>query len=432
MKKKIKVIELKVIELFAGVGGFRLGLEGDKDGNSCTSGYTEKLNSVFKVVWSNQYEPSTPSKQWASDIYINQFGKENHSNDDLVEISKKPAKLIKKELPDCDLLVGGFPCQDYSVANSLRTAKGLLGKKGVLWYAIEGILEKLKRKKPKYLILENVDRLLKSPANQRGKDFAVMLASLNNLGYVVEWRVINAADFGFPQKRRRVFILAYLGKKNKNIFDYEFEASEKKKEVFSISNNLKEITKNFGKGDKVSKFLNSGVSIEGNIVTKSLVYPTPKKVKLLKNILVPESKVEEEFWIGKNDEDAWREGKKGGKKARISYRDGKPYPYEFSEGSMKFPDDLNSPSRTIITSEGGKYPSRFKHIVDPKKNKKYRRLTPLELERLNMFPDNHTKFEGITNSKRAFLMGNALVVGVVEKIGLCIMKYDEIKKKVTF
>ena len=125
MKKK-----LKVIELFAGVGGFRLGLEGDKNGNSSTSGYTEKLNSIFKVVWSNQFEPSTPTKQWASDIYINQFGKENHSNDDLVEISKKPAKLIKKELPDCDVLVGGFPCQDYSVANSLRTAKGLLGKKG--------------------------------------------------------------------------------------------------------------------------------------------------------------------------------------------------------------------------------------------------------------------------------------------------------------
>ena len=425
MKKK-----LKVIELFAGVGGFRLGLEGDKNGNSSTSGYTEKLNSIFKVVWSNQFEPSTPTKQWASDIYINQFGKENHSNDDLVEISKKPAKLIKKELPDCDVLVGGFPCQDYSVANSLRTAKGLLGKKGVLWYAIEGILDKLGRKKPKYLILENVDRLLKSPANQRGKDFAIMLASLNNLGYVVEWRVINAADFGFPQKRRRVFILAYLGKKNKNIFDNEFDAIEKKKEdFFSISNNLKEISKDFGKGDKVSKFLNSGFCVNGNITTKSLVYQSPKKTTLLKNILVPESKVGEEFWIVKNDLGAWKKGKEGGTKERTSYRDGKPHPYKYSEGSMKFPDDLNSPSRTIITSEGGKYPSRFKHIIDPKNDEKYRRLTPVELERLNMFPDDHTKFEGITNSKRAFLMGNALVVGVVERIGLCIMKYEDEENK---
>ena len=204
--------KLKVIELFAGVGGFRLGLEGDKDGNSCSSDYKKKINSAFKVVWSNQYEPST-KVQWASDIYINQFGSKNHSNEDIADIADK--NKVVKDLPDHDVLVGGFPCQDYSVANSLRTAKGLLGKKGVLWWAIEGILEKLGRKKPKYLILENVDRLLKSPVNQRGKDFAIMLASLNNLGYVVEWRVINAADFGFPQKRRRVFILAYLGKKNK-------------------------------------------------------------------------------------------------------------------------------------------------------------------------------------------------------------------------
>ena len=106
-------------------------------------------------------------------------------------------------------------------------------------------------------------------------------------------------------------------------------------------------------------------------------------------------------------------------------RDGVAFKYKFSEGRMKFPDDLNSPARTIITSEGGNSPSRFKHIVDPKKNQKYRRLTPVELERLNMFPDNHTKFKGITNSKRAFLMGNALVVGVVEKIGLCIIEYEK-------
>ena len=415
--------KLKVIELFAGVGGFRLGLEGDKDGNSCSSDYKKKLNSAFKVVWSNQYEPST-KVQWASDIYINQFGSKNHSNEDIADIADK--NKVVKDLPDHDVLVGGFPCQDYSVANSLRTAKGLLGKKGVLWWAIEGILEKLGRKKPKYLILENVDRLLKSPVNQRGKDFAIMLASLNNLGYVVEWRVIYAADFGFPQKRRRVFILAYLGKKNKNILDYEFKESEVKKEnTFKISDNLKELTKSFGKGDKVSKFLNSGVSIEGNIVTKSLVYRTPKKVKLLKNILVPEAKVEEEFWIKKENLAKWKKGKDRKKLKRVSMRDGVAFKYKFSEGRMKFPDDLNSPARTIITSEGGNSPSRFKHIVDPKKNQKYRRLTPVELERLNMFPDNHTKFKGITNSKRAFLMGNALVVGVVEKIGLCIIEYEK-------
>jgi DNA (cytosine-5)-methyltransferase 1 len=83
---------------------------------------------------------------------------------------------------------------------------------------------------------------------------------------------------------------------------------------------------------------------------------------------------------------------------------------------MIFPDPLDKPSRTIITGEGGKSASRFKHVI--KTSKGYRRLSPVELERLNMFPDNHTKFEGITDTKRAFFMGNALVVGVIEKIGL--------------
>jgi len=410
MKKK-----LKVIELFAGVGGFRIGLEGYKR-KSASSGYIKNLSSAFEVVWSNQWEPG-PKVQWASDIYIKQFGSQSHSNKDL-------AKVKIQEIPDHEVLVGGFPCQDYSVANSLRTAKGIMGIKGVLWWEIERIIFKLKRKKPKYLILENVDRLLKSPANQRGKDFAVMLASLNDLGYVVEWRVINAADFGFPQKRKRVFILAYKGKKNENIFDYQFKENKVKKEdSFDIKESREELTKKFGINDKISKFLNSGVSINRKVVTKSLKYPDPKKPTLLKDILVKKSsEIDEEFWIDKKDVPKWKEGKYGKTIDRTSMRDGKEFNYKFSEGNMSFPDKLDSPSRTIITSEGGKSPSRFKHII--KQKNKYRRLTAVELERLNMFPDNHTKIDNITNSKRAFLMGNALVIGVVEKIGLCIKAHE--------
>ena len=82
---------------------------------------------------------------------------------------------------------------------------------------------------------------------------------------------------------------------------------------------------------------------------------------------------------------------------------------------MIFPDPLEKPSRTIITGEGGKSPSRFKHVIETDKG--LRRLTPIELERLNGFPDNHTSLEEISNVKRAFFMGNALVCGVVEKIG---------------
>ena len=178
-------MSLKVVELFAGVGGFRLGLE--------------KIG--FDVVWSNQWEPST-KKQHASMVYEARFGEKNHSNEDIALVSSD-------EIPDHDLLCGGFPCQDYSVATTLNNSKGLKGKKGVLWWSIFKILEEKKNKRPKYLFLENVDRLLKSPSDQRGRDFAVMLASLDELDYVVEWRVINAADYGMPQRRRRVFILAY-------------------------------------------------------------------------------------------------------------------------------------------------------------------------------------------------------------------------------
>ena len=105
-----------------------------------------------------------------------------------------------------DMIVGGFPCQDYSVARSKKNELGIEGKKGVLFWEIIRATEVIR---PKYLILENVDRLLKAPSNQRGRDFAIMLAAFNQLGYSVEWRVINAADYGRAQRRRRVFFFVF-------------------------------------------------------------------------------------------------------------------------------------------------------------------------------------------------------------------------------
>ena len=115
-------------------------------------------------------------------VYKDKFKttEEEHSDKDIFNVPTS-------DIPDHDLLVGGFPCQDYSVATTLKNSKGLIGKKGVLWWAIHRILEEKGSKRPKYLFLENVDRLLKSPASQRGRDFAVMLKSLNDLGYAVEW-----------------------------------------------------------------------------------------------------------------------------------------------------------------------------------------------------------------------------------------------------
>lgn len=422
--------KIKVIELFAGVGGFRLGLEG-WEGKSCTSGYKKRYNSPYEVVWSNQWEPMTKA-QHASDVYIEKFGNNSHSNEDI--------NIVKtSDIPDHDLLVGGFPCQDYSVANTLKLSGGLKGKKGVLWWNIEKILRQKKSKKPKYLLLENVDRLLKSPASQRGRDFAIMLASLSDLGYAVEWRIINAADYGMPQRRRRVFFLAYhkssniyknLIKNTKSWIECEgvlaksFPVENISQSLFNkktIDGSLEELTKKFGKGLKISPFENAGIMWNRKFISHKVtsLYNGPKT--LLKDIIIDNKDIPEEFFVDKkvaeDKEKGWAFHKGAKQKRRVDKTTG--YEYTFSEGSMSLTDDLNKPSRTVITGEGGASASRTKHLI--KVNGKYRRLTPLELERLNMFPDDFTK-EGsdlgeILATKRAFLMGNALVVGVVEKIG---------------
>ena len=408
--------KLKVVELFAGVGGFRLGLEGF-NGKSSSSGYKSLFKSNFEVVWSNQYEPSTKT-QHASDIYEKRWGTDNHSNHNISTVKTS-------EIPNHDVLVGGFPCQDYSVARVLSHSKGLEGKKGVLWWDIHRIIKEKKKNKPKYLILENVDRLISSPASQRGRDFSIMLASLSDLGYAVEWRVINAAEFGMPQKRRRVFIVGYLKGTSqykaikKNNFDWVLSSGTLAKafpirainseNTFELQGELDELSNTFNlKGGK-SLFENSGVIINRKVITVKTKPRNTEGIKTLGEIIFT-TKVDDTFYIDKKDIDKW-EYYKGAKNELRKRRDGNTFKY--AEGKMNFPDKLDSPSRTIITSEGGKTASRTTHIIKDKFG--LRRLTPIELERLNMFPDNHT--EEATPSKRAFFMGNALVVGVVEKIG---------------
>ena len=393
---------IRVAELFAGVGGFRVGLE---------------RAGGYQVVFSNQWEPST-KKQWASEVYEARFGSDGHTNIDVndVEVDK---------MPDFDLLVGGFPCQDYSVASTSQNSKGLIGKKGVLWWSIHKILRD-KEIKPKYILLENVDRILKSPTSQRGRDFAVILKSLEELGYAVEWRVINAADYGMPQRRKRVFIMGFL--KGTDIYE-EIEKSQSKWLLesgisaksfpatkdegpfasFKIEGDILSVSSDFNKGKKISPFENSGVMIDGFVMTKKAEPSYSGSRTVLGDVLESDT-IDKEFFV--EDLTRW-EYFKGAKKEKRTTADG--YEYFYSEGGMTFPDPTDKPSRTIITGEGGKSASRFKHVI--KTGDSHRRLTPVELERLNMFPDNHTYIEGITPTKRAFFMGNALVVGIVEKLG---------------
>lgn len=404
---------IRVVELFAGVGGFRIGLEGASD--------------AYETIWNNQWEPSTVHQD-ASIVYQARFGRQGHSNKD---INLVPTT----DIPDHDLLVGGFPCQDYSVAASLSRSGGIEGKKGVLWWQIYRILKEKAEKRPPYIFFENVDRLLNSPATQRGRDFAIILASLSDLGYVVEWRIINAADYGMPQRRRRTYIVGYL--KDSIVanqvedlakwvkFDgvlakaFPFEQKEKTLSEFTIDGTIPEVSENFNKGKKESPFGNAGLMMDRKVysVDAMPVYDGP--CQTLGGNLVDEELVPEEFFISETELPKWQY-EKGAKKINRTSKEG--FQYVFSEGGMAFPDYLDRPSRTMITGEGGSAPSRFKHVVQTPSGR-YRRLIPLELERLNMFPDNHTCHSAVSDGRRAFLMGNALVCGIVEQIGKSLYRF---------
>ena len=408
---------IKVVELFAGVGGFRIGLEGASD--------------AYETIWNNQWEPST-KHQDASLVYMARFGTKGHSNKDI--------NLVKtEEIPDHDLIVGGFPCQDYSVAATLSRSGGIEGKKGVLWWQIYRILQEKGDKRPKYIFFENVDRLLNSPATQRGRDFAIILASLADLGYVVEWRIINAADYGMPQRRRRTYIVGYqtdsvVAQKIERMEDwvefdgvmakaFEFRPKAGTISEFDIVGSIQKVSACFNKDGKDSPFGNAGMMMNRHVysVDAEPIYDGPRQT--LGGNLVDENLVPEDFFITDEELPKWQY-EKGAKKINRVSKEG--YEYVFSEGGMAFPDNLDQPSRTIITGEGGTAPSRFKHVIRTKSGR-YRRLLPIELERMNMFPDNHTLHPEVSDGRRAFLMGNALVCGIIEQIGKSLYQfiYDE-------
>ena len=420
-------MNFNVIELFAGVGGFRVGLD-RVEGNP------------FHTIWSNQFEPSTKI-QHASQTYVARFGEEGHVNEDI-------AKVPSCDIPVHDILCGGFPCQDYSVARTLSQAEGLKGKKGVLWWQIVRIVEEKKENAPQVLFLENVDRLILSPASQRGRDFAIILQSLADLGYYVEWRIINAAEYGMPQRRKRTYILAYKKGSaiansikdatdwlnNEGVFAKAFPIMDSDGDgLFGIDSfkltstkdqdHLVDITENFNIKNKLRPFTNAGVMMDGVVWTKKVEPNYDGHYTVLADILAKgddRKYITDDFYLKEEDIPKW-EYLKGSKHEERHRKDGGVFFY--NEGGMAFPDSIDKPSRTIITSEGGVTASRFKHVIKDPENGKLRRLIPLELERLDMFPDHHTV--GQNDTKRAFFMGNALVCGIVTKVG------EELKNRLT-
>ncbi|MCI8587035.1 MAG: DNA (cytosine-5-)-methyltransferase, partial [Clostridia bacterium] len=374
-------------------------------------------DSNWNTVWANQWEPGKKN-QHAFDCYVSHFGKnENYINEDI-------ASIDKSNIPNHNLLVGGFPCQDYSVART--GAKGIEGKKGVLWWQIRDILE---TKQPKFVLLENVDRLLKSPTNQRGRDFGVILACFNDLGYSVEWRVINAADYGFAQRRRRTFIFAcknttkyfismsnipledIIKKDGFFIKEFSIKSNLNSKEIDFQYKDLLDVSDNFK-----MNFENSGVMRNGKIYTTEII-PAEINAKPLSEI-IEYNGVNKRYNLGENLEKwSYLKGAKD-----ILRKAGTPHEYHFREGAISFPDGLDKPARTMLTSEGSL--NRSTHVIEDPKSRCYRILTPIETERINGFPDNWTD-TGMPEKFRYFCMGNALVVGLVKKMGVTLNKIFE-------
>ena len=402
-------MEKTVVELFAGVGGFRVGLNDIK-------GFDENGKAIenrdWKFVWADQWEPETKI-QHAYDCYVTRFGDEC-SNEDI-------AKVDKSKIPNHSLLVGGFPCQDYSVARSLSQEKGIEGKKGVLFWEIAKVL---KAKKTPFILLENVDRLLKSPSTQRGRDFGIMLRTLNDLGYNVEWRVVNAADYGAAQRRRRVFIFGWKQKLNYNkqlkkvspldyihndgLFAKSFPITINEKDTIKEIDILNfedtvEMTKSFK-----APFKNTGVMINGKVLT---IETNPIEEKPITLGEIRENREGLEKYILKGEIESKFKYLRGAKKIERTRPNGEKYFY--TEGSMSLYDSLDLPGRTMLTSEGSL--NRSTHIIPDRETGKLRLITPIEAERLQSFPDNWTD-TGMPERRRYFMMGNALVTKLINRM----------------
>ena len=489
--------DIRVAELFAGVGGFRLGLEGHPDSDEDTG---------FNVIWSNQWEPDEV-KQWASKIYVEKFGPESHSNDNIHDFTFPKDGVA--DIPDHDLLVGGFPCQDYSVARTVSGELGIKGEKGKLWVDIARII-RWKRPRPKVVLLENVPRLLNSPANARGLNFAIIINDLLSMRYEVEWRVINAADYGMPQQRSRVFILAYRtpgpggGDYGSKVNGPEKFGAPKKirgpmskwmlgRSTSKAASNWEvgpfaeafPVTGELGKkfelvppldypfNSKSSPFGNVGYAWRpawGNEPRVNKFWSTKVKAdydgerQTLGDVLVdqhdPDYEITDEHTLRmyayiKGEQKEWRIRKEdrekaeeidaegyddlwdlyqactGGYDAKLwgeslenpGYEEGvkQGLIYDYTAGAMAYPDSKKKASRTVVTAEIGKSVSRMRHVIKLEDGT-HRRLMPVELERLNEFPDGWTDIDGISDSRRGFLMGNALVVGVIARLRDALLK----------
>lgn len=354
MKRK-NVEACDFVELFCGIGGFRLGLEEANNSSQAEAkrvrkedteeiregrdGCEEKTNSRLDAsrTEGEQHGNSGGHKQfncvWANDFdkYACQIYRKNFGDKELVEADITTVNV--DSIPNHQLLTAGFPCQAFSIAGQ---RKGFQDTRGTLFYHIIRVAE---AKRPKLLLLENVKGLL---SHDKGLTFQVIIESLDELGYLVEWQVLNSKYFGVPQNRERVFIVGHL------------RGADTRK-IFPIGENYPLDVRETG---KISLFHNSGAEIQRIYKTDGISPALHRKTG------------------------GWQEPKIANALVSTYY---------------KGPDQRGA--RTVISLGG----------------MRIRRLIPLECERLQGFPDNWT--EGVSDTQRYKLLGNAVTVSVIKFLG---------------
>jgi DNA (cytosine-5)-methyltransferase 1 len=318
---------IRICELFAGIGGFRYGLE--------------NASCQFKTVFANEWD------KWAASIYRYHWKDGSLCEGDIRNIQTE-------DIPDFDLLCGGFPCQPFSVAGKRG---GLRDSRGTLFYEI---LRIAKEKQPKMLFLENVPGLLNI---EQGKVFQTILEGLGELGYLCEWKVLNSQFFGVPQHRRRLFIIAHSANRCGG-----------GGAVFPIGNG-------------------SGVCVEENC-----------EQKVCSTLMASYAN-------------------RGGGGTYIV----QPRPTAKSDEQFRVYADTVPTLMARMGTGGGNVP----YVL--RENQCMRRLTCVECERLQGFPDNWTQ-NGLTvagepieisNTQRYKCLGNAVTTNVIAKVGKLILDFFE-------
>jgi len=389
------VNEIKYIDLFAGVGGFHKGLQqaNESVGNNKplweNSGQERNLINPplpknkqcpsFHCVWANEWD------KHASKVYKARFPETPFFEGDIRTVNPD-------RLPDFNLLCGGFPCQSFSLAGK---RKGFNDTRGTLFFEIAHIL---KTKRPQTVLLENVKGLL---SHENGATFGRIIQILGELGYWVEWQVLNSKNFGVPQNRERVFIAGHLGKgSGRQIFPLRQNGCQPNRKESYVSSCLdgnyhKGSSRGFG--GQARQLITEGgglkqIGLIGKVDTQShRVYSTEGNASCLS-------------------------GESGGVGAKT--------------GLYAIP--CLTPNRENKRQNG----RRFKEEGDPMftltgqdihgvaLNNRIRRLTPKECERLQGFPDNWTLVDGMSDTQRYKMMGNAVTVNVIEALGKAIQESD--------